>query len=276
MIETASLVSAYVASLESRRIPFNTLKAYRSDLQHFVATMPGDLGTITVPEIESYLSAGGVGVATSRRRHACLRSFYHWLMIHAYLDASPMDRLVMGKTPEREPRPLPEDQVALVLAAIPTSKTRDRALFTLLYETGMRVSEALGIQYADLDLTMDDEKVRVLGKGGRERTVLLTAAPLSIRLLRRHLKTIRSHPGLCFAGMSATAAAICPWTTALLITPGRSIVRLQGSRRRSINFATAGPPCLSKRASRSRPYVNCWAIAISRVASFMPTLTRKR
>ena len=84
MIETASLVSAYVASLESRRIPFNTLKAYRSDLQRFVATMPGDLRTITVPEIESYLCAGGVAVATSRRRHACLRSFYHWLLLHEY------------------------------------------------------------------------------------------------------------------------------------------------------------------------------------------------
>src|ERR1019366_10453908 len=98
MIETAAMVNAYVASLESRRIPFNTLRAYRSDLHRFVTTMPGDLDTITAPQIESYLRAGGVGVATSRRRHACLRSFYHWLMLHEYLEASPMDRLVMGKT----------------------------------------------------------------------------------------------------------------------------------------------------------------------------------
>ncbi len=200
MIETASLVNAYVASLESRRIPFNTLKAYRGDLHRFVTMMPGDLGTITAPQIESYLSAGGVSVATCRRRHACLRSFYQWLMLHEYLDASPMDRLVMGKTPEREPRPLSEDQVALVLAAIPPSKTRDRALFTLLYETGMRISEALGMQHADLDLTADDEKVRVLGKGGRERTVLLTAAPVSIRLLRRHLKKMKITSGSVFRG----------------------------------------------------------------------------
>jgi Phage integrase family len=58
--------------------------------------------------------------------------------------------------------------------AIPACATRDRALFTLLYETGMRVGEALSVQRADVDLTPDDEKVRVLGKGGRERTVLLT------------------------------------------------------------------------------------------------------
>ena len=66
----------------AQRIPFNTLRAYRGDLHRFVTTMPGDLDTITAPQIESYLSAGGVGVATSRRRHACLRSFYHWLMLH--------------------------------------------------------------------------------------------------------------------------------------------------------------------------------------------------
>jgi len=42
--------------------------------------------------------------------------------------------------------------VTAVLKSIPPSATRDRALFTLLYETGMRVSEALGVQYADLEL----------------------------------------------------------------------------------------------------------------------------
>src|ERR1019366_8115159 len=132
-------------------------------------------------------------------------------MLHEYLEASPMDRLVMGKTPEREPRPLPEDQVALVLAAIPTGKTRDRALFTLLYETGMRVSEALGMQHADLDLTVDDEKVRVLGNGGRERTVLLTDAPLSIRLLRRHLKTMHITSGSVFRGDARYGGSSVVW-----------------------------------------------------------------
>ena len=52
----------------------------------------------------------------------------------------------------------------------------------------MRVGEVLSIHYTDLDLTQDDEKIRVFGKGQRERMVLLAAAPESIRLLRRHLK----------------------------------------------------------------------------------------
>jgi integrase/recombinase XerD len=179
MPATASMIDAYLQSLESRRVPFNTLRAYRGDLRHFVRAMPETLELITLAQRGAQNGAlpGPVSVATSRRRHACLRSLYHWLIQHEYVDANPMDRLEMSKAPEREPRPLPEALVARVLHAIPPKQTRDRALFTLLYETGMRVSEALGIQVADLDLTPDDEKVRVFGKRQRERTVLLTAAP---------------------------------------------------------------------------------------------------
>jgi site-specific recombinase XerD len=48
-----------------------------------------------------------------------------------------------------------------LILAIPASNLRDRAFFTLLYETGIRVGEALSIQYSDVDLSQDDEKIRV-------------------------------------------------------------------------------------------------------------------
>jgi integrase len=64
----------------------------------------------------------------------------------------------------------------------------------------MRVGEALSIQRCDVDLTPDDEKVRVLGKGQRERTVLLVAAPQSVRLLRRHLRLSGIKSGSIFRG----------------------------------------------------------------------------
>jgi site-specific recombinase XerD len=144
MSTPSALMTAYLASLEARRIPYNTFKAYRADLTRFVALMPSEMEAITVAQIEAYLGAGGVGEATSRRRHACLRSFYQWLIAQEELQVNPMERLKLGKTPEREPRPLRDEVVQQVLSAIPPAHTRDRALFTLLYETGMRVSESVG------------------------------------------------------------------------------------------------------------------------------------
>jgi integrase/recombinase XerD len=111
-----------------------------------------------------------------------------------------MERLDPIEPVEREPRPLPPPLVTKILQAIPASNLRDRALFTLLYETGIRVGEALGLLATDVDLTQDDEKIRVFGKGQRERTVMLTAAPESIRLLRRHLKQSRITSGSVFRG----------------------------------------------------------------------------
>jgi integrase len=87
-----------------------------------------------------------------------------------------------------------------LILAIPASNLRDRTFFTLLYETGIRVGEGLSLQYSDVDLSQDDEKIRVFGKGQRERTVLLAAAPQSIRLLRRHLKHSRITAGSVFRG----------------------------------------------------------------------------
>lgn len=200
MHTTEELIAAYLASLESRQVPFHTRRAYRGDLRRFVAEVGTDLAHVTVPDIERFLAVGDVQKSTRRRRAATLRSFYHWLIRQGESAVNPMERIDLGPTPEHEPRPLAEDLVKRVLAAIPPKHTRDRALFTLLFETGMRVSEGLGIQVADLDLTPDDEKVRVFGKRQRERTILLTAAPESIRLLRRHLKLSDIHSGSVFRG----------------------------------------------------------------------------
>jgi len=111
-----------------------------------------------------------------------------------------MERLDPIEQVEREPRPLPPETVTKILQAIPASNLRDRTLFTLLYETGIRVGEALGLLATEVDLSTDDERIRVFGKGQRERTVMLTAARESIRLLRRHLKQSRITSGSVFRG----------------------------------------------------------------------------
>jgi len=85
------------------------------------------------------------------------------------------------------PRSLGRGPVEAILKVIPTAQRRDRLLFRLIFETGLRISEALGLHVEDVDLAADDEHLNVLGKGGQRRTVLLDDANL-VRQLRAYLK----------------------------------------------------------------------------------------
>jgi integrase/recombinase XerD len=200
-IPTADAVEAFVASLRQRSAPFNTIKSYAHDLRLFVRAVPADLSTVTAEAIQAFLTDDGHhSAATRRRRYSTLCAFYRWLIRHEIMQVNPMERLDPIEQVEREPRPLQPEIVTKILQAIPAPNLRDRALFTLLYETGIRVGEALGLLATEVDLTQDDEKIRVFGKGQRERTVMLTAAPESIRLLRRHLKQSRITSGSVFRG----------------------------------------------------------------------------
>jgi integrase/recombinase XerD len=200
MLDTQAVIQAYVTSLQARQFSPQTQRAYHSDLRHFALFAGDDLTAVTVANIVAFLASGNAASATQRRRAATLRAFYHWLIGQNLVERNPMERIALESTPQLQPRPLSQDAVTRILAAIPASHTRDRALFTLLYETGMRVSEALGIQVVDLDLTPDDEKARVVGKGQREQTVLLTSAPQSVRLLRHHLAQSDIQSGPVFRG----------------------------------------------------------------------------
>ncbi len=201
MAAALAAVDGFLASLRARAAPLNTIKAYRQDLRLFTQAVPADLANVTPTTILAFLEGNGqLSPATRRRRFATLCTFYRWLLRQELVTINPMERLDPIKPPEREPRPLADETVQAILKVIPAARTRDRALFTLVYETGMRIGEALGIQVEDLDLTPDDERVRVFGKGQRERTISLLAAPTSVRLLRRHLKLSGIQSGSVFRG----------------------------------------------------------------------------
>lgn len=200
-IPTADAIETFVASLRQRAVPVNTIKAYAHDLHLFAQATSADLTVITPEHIQTFLTSDERhSIATRRRRYSTLCTFYHWLLRHNIVETSPMDHLDPIEQVEREPRPLQPETVSKILQAIPASNLRDRALFTLLYDTGIRVGEALSLLATDVDLSTDDEKIRVFGKGQRERTVMLTAAPESIRLLRRHLKQSHITSGSVFRG----------------------------------------------------------------------------
>lgn len=214
----AAAVDDFLAHLRSRRSSPNTVKSYlRNDLRQFAREAPHDIEAVEVAHVLAFVGSEAHSAASRQHRHAALSSFFRWLVRQELVATNPMERVDSPKVPARLPRPLAPPLVESILKIIPAGATRDRALFTLVYETRMRIGEALGLLVADVNLSVDDEKVRVMGKGGRERTVLLAAAPRSIKRLRRHLNASGLRSGSLFRGDPKHGGSNLPmdYTTAL-------------------------------------------------------------
>lgn len=188
----AELAEAFLAANKNRLSP-NTLRAYGYDLGLLSRELPEIVAEeVSVVHLRAFLRATAESTpSTLARRQATLRSCFAWAYKNDLLPADPTVKLEPVRLPERDPRPLSEDQVEAMLAAIPTTHKRNRLLLALLYETGIRVGEALGILIPHIHMNdVDGGYIRVLGKGDRERVVPLIDAPKTVRLLREMLKTL--------------------------------------------------------------------------------------
>ena len=193
-----SAVGDFLADLEQAGRPSNTVRAYRSDLAAFAVYHAGPLRAVTPEVLRAYFATlAGLAPATRARKQASLASFLGWCFAQDLIDSDPMGRVSRVRLKPPSPRGVTPELVERVLAQIPARKRRDRLLFRLIYETGMRAGEALGLHVEDLDLSRDDERVRVAGKGGRHRTSLLDD-PALVKQLRDYLKATRHRHGALF------------------------------------------------------------------------------
>ncbi len=195
------LSEAFLAANKNRLSP-NTLRAYGYDLGLLTRDFPDFMAeAITVGHLRAFLQVTAeLTPSTLARRQATLRSCFSWGYKNDLIPSDPTVKLEPVRLPERNPRPLTEEQVETLLAAIPKGEKRNRLLFSLLYETGIRVGEARGILVPHVHLNdVDGGYLRVIGKGDRERIVPLIDAPRSVRLLREILKSL-SAVGPLFRG----------------------------------------------------------------------------
>jgi site-specific recombinase XerD len=184
----APLVADFLADLARTNRSVHTRRAYAADLAGFTRWYSGGIADITADVLGAYLTTCTHLRPVSRaRKQAALASFLAWAYRHDRIAADPMARVARVRHDPPPPRGLSREQVEAILAQVPSARRRDRLLFRLIVETGLRPGEALGVYVEDLDLTPDDEHVRILGKGGRPRTVLLDDASL-VRQLRAYLK----------------------------------------------------------------------------------------
>ncbi len=191
-------IAAFLAELEQANHSPHTHHAYASDLAAFHRYYSCPLSSISADTLRAYFSTlSGLSPATRARKQASLASFLGWAFEQDLIDANPMGKVSRVKIEPPQPRGIAPEQVERVLSAIPARKKRDRLLFRLIYETGMRVGEALQLYVEDLDLSRDDERIRVVGKGGRGRTILLDN-PALVKQLQAYLKETGYKHGALF------------------------------------------------------------------------------
>lgn len=183
------LLHAYAGFLEAQRgMSPHTVRAYLGDVRQLLATLPladgaaaatSDLGGLDLTALRAWLadqSRRRMARSTLARRSAAARAFTAWAHRTGRLPTDPGLRLLAPRPDTVVPTVLAVDEATALLDLARTraddgepAHLRDWAALELLYATGVRVSELVGIDIADIDF--GQRLVRVLGKGGKERMV---------------------------------------------------------------------------------------------------------
>jgi len=232
--QSTGLIAAYLIYLRVEKgLRPLSCEAYQRDLlqfAEFLETRRSGLPRAAqhdVSEFLRHLAEHGVSARSTARKLSCLRGFYRWLLFDGRVHCDPTLHLDSPATWKVLPKSLAESEVRAMLdgasgegdgsprntsgrasAARPTAATRartaaaqlrDKALLELLYGSGLRVSEAAGLHIADLDL--DAGRLRVRGKGDKER--LLPLGAQAIKALDAYLREGR--PLLASTGLARKA-----------------------------------------------------------------------
>ena len=156
----------------------NTLSAYRRDLRSYEEFLTGRrtmLEKVTPKVVEDYvgfMKAAGLKAASVTRALVAVRSWHRFLVDEGVSNVDPTADVGVPKVAQGLPRALSEDEINALLGAVngdDASARRDRAILEVLYGTGVRISELVGLSISDIAL--GDGVMRVLGKGSKERVV---------------------------------------------------------------------------------------------------------
>ena len=159
----------------------NTLSAYRRDLRAYVAWLgrrgggARDLAQVGEGDVEAYIAhlrAEARAPSSVARALVAVRGLHRFLADEGMAPTDPSADVEAPRVPQGLPKALAEDEVERLLAAVVGDDAvarRDRAMLEVLYGTGLRISELVGLSLGDVDL--DGALLRALGKGSKERIV---------------------------------------------------------------------------------------------------------
>ena len=209
------LIDSWERSLRAANRSQQTLRSYRSDLLALSEFVDGDLVDATKADIEGFLVATrdkGRADATVARFYRSFQQFFKWAEAEGEIDATPMARMKPPKVVERPPDVISRDSFDKLIEACRGERVncvrrrtrvnggiggkaydfecrRDEAMVRLLWTTGVRAGELMGMGVADVDLR--DEVFTVTGKGNRMRMVALLPQPAEA--VDRYLRARRRH-----------------------------------------------------------------------------------
>ena len=197
-MQNQPLIDSFIDALWLEKgLSENTLSAYRRDLRQlseWIEKKGRDLLQIQRQDLTQYLSdrlTDGLGARSAARMLSSLRSFYRYQLREHRIHVDPTLRIDSPKLGRPLPVTLSESDVEKLLAA-PDASTplglRDRTMLELLYASGLRVSELVSLNIADMNLRAG--VVRVMGKGSKERLVPMGEEALA--WIHRYMSEARS------------------------------------------------------------------------------------
>jgi integrase/recombinase XerC len=174
-------ITAFLRHLDrERNASPHTVRAYGEDLEQFSRHVraelgregqPGDVDHLLIRAFLARLHRQGLKSVSAARKLATLRTFFRYLCREGVLDRNPARSLLSPRLEKRVPTHLDEKDVALLVEMPGDGATavRGRAILELLYATGIRCSELVGLDVSEVD--RPGRMIRVLGKGRKERIV---------------------------------------------------------------------------------------------------------
>ncbi|MFA7120200.1 MAG: site-specific tyrosine recombinase XerD [Bacilli bacterium] len=150
----------------------NTILSYQNEISKFASYYKKDISTAKTEDIKKYLEIKKeLSNKTITHKISSLKAFYNYLLREEIIHNNPANNLIRPKNTFKLPDVLNLEEINLLLDInIKTPyNARDKAILELLYSTGIRVTELINLQYANIDFDLCI--IRVMGKGRKERII---------------------------------------------------------------------------------------------------------
>jgi integrase/recombinase XerD len=181
-------VREYLATLKlERNLSENTIASYKNDLSSLINYLtdsglkdPAEITSKNLSDFFGLLTKLGLSSRSAARYYSSIKGFFGYLFSSGYIKINPMEKISAPKVSRNLPNVLNINEIENILSGPDVSKKlglRDKALLETFYACGLRVSELINLKLSDLFL--NEEMIRVFGKGSKERFVPIGSSAIN-------------------------------------------------------------------------------------------------